>query len=261
MMPHWFLISGLLAFLSLDVAAVGQFMVCRPIVVGPLVGWFLGHPDIGLEMGALIELIWIGDLPVGAHLPMDLMMLSGVSVAFACELLGNQYPPEAVMTYALGMTIPLAALSTEVDIFISKFNVRWVHLAQRMALGGHFRTFAWINWFVLVELLVKGFLVAAVSLTLVHFTSGLFFLFTAILNGRVIEGLYYAHWLLLALGCSAVIDLLVEKKTAIYLFLSIVTIMGLAIFYHMQGVYLVSLALCVGFALALFFMGKGETNG
>jgi len=260
MMPHWFLISSLLAFLSLDVAAVGQFMICRPIVVGPLVGWVLGHPEVGLEMGALIELIWIGDLPVGAHLPMDLMVLSGVSVAFTCELLGGPYPKEAAMTYALGMTIPLAALSTEVDILVSKFNVRWVHLAQRMAMGGHFQTFAWINWFVLLELLVKGFLVALISLTLVHFTSGLFLLFTTILNGRIIEGLYYAHWLLLALGCSAVIDLLVEKKTAIYLFLSIATIMGLAVFYQLPEVYLVSMALCVGFALALFFMGRGEKN-
>ena len=259
-MPHWFFISVLLAFLSLDATAVGQFMVSRPIVIGPLIGWFLGHPNIGLEMGALIEMIWIGDLPVGAHLPMDLMMLSGVSVAFACELLGNQFPPEAVMTYALGVTIPLAALSTEVNVLINKFNVRWVHLAQRMALGGHFKTFAWINWFVVVELLIKGFLVAAVSLTAIHFTSGLFCLFGTILNGRVMEGLYYAHWLLLALGCSAIIDLLVEKKTIFYLILSIVTIMGLAVLYQMQGVYLVSIALCAGFALALFFMGKEETN-
>jgi mannose/fructose/N-acetylgalactosamine-specific phosphotransferase system component IIC len=148
----------------------------------------------------------------------------------------------------------------EVDIFVSKFNVRWVHLAQRMAMGGHFKTFAWINWMVLAELFVKGFLVAAISMTLVHFTSGLFLLFTTILNGRVIEGLYYAHWLLLALGCSAVIDLLVEKKTIVYLVLSILTIMGLAIFYHMQEVYLVSLALCAGFTLALFFIGRGEKN-
>jgi PTS system mannose-specific IIC component len=259
-MPHWFFISILLAFLSLDVTAVGQFMVSRPIVVGPLVGWFLGHPNIGLEMGALIEMIWIGDLPVGAHLPMDLMMLSGVSVAFACELVGSQFPPEAVMTYALGVTIPLAALSTEINIFVNKFNVRWVHLAQRMALGGHFKTFAWINWFVVVELFIKGFLVTAASLILIHFTSGLFYLFGTILNGRVMEGLYYAHWLLLALGCSAIIDLLIEKKNIFFLVLSIVAIMSLAIFDQMQGVYLVSIALCAGFAIALFFMGKGEKN-
>src|SRR5579859_5196671 len=147
MMEHWFQISILLAFLSLDVEAAGQIMVSRPIATGPLVGWLLGHPAIGLEMGALIELIWIGDLSVGAHLPIDLTMLTGVSVSFACELVNGKYPPEAAMTYAMGIAIPLAAMSTEVEILISKLNVRWVHLAQRMALGSYFRTFSWINWF------------------------------------------------------------------------------------------------------------------
>ena len=79
MMDHWFATAALLAFLCMDVAAVGQSMISRPIVAGPLVGWMLGHADIGLELGALIELIWIGDLPVGAHLAMDLTMLTGVS--------------------------------------------------------------------------------------------------------------------------------------------------------------------------------------
>ena len=259
MMSHWLSISILLAFLSLDVSAVGQFMISRPIVVGPLVGWIAGRPDIGLEMGALIELIWIGDLPVGAHLPMDLMMLTGVSVAFACELGSGRMPIEAVMTYAMGAAIPLAALSTEVEVAFSKFNVRWVHFAQRMALGSHFRTFEWINALVLGELFLKGFLVAAVSLTLAHWTAGLFNMFPVILGGKIIEGLYYAHWLLLALGCSAVIDLLVEKKTSIYLVLTIVAMMVLAVFAQFQGVILVAIALILGFILTLFYVGRGET--
>ena len=37
----------------------------------------------------MIELIWIGDVPVGAHLPLDLTVLTGVAVAFACELSGG----------------------------------------------------------------------------------------------------------------------------------------------------------------------------
>jgi mannose/fructose/N-acetylgalactosamine-specific phosphotransferase system component IIC len=245
-----------MAFISLDVSAVGQFMVSRPIVIGPLVGWLGGHPGMGLEMGALIELIWIGDMPVGAHLPMDLSILAGTSVAFACELSNGKYPPEAVMTYALGIAIPLAALGTEAEVILRKFHVRWLHFAQRMALSSHFNTFEWVNSIVLAELFLKGFLVAVFSLTLAHWSSCLFFLF----SGKVIEGLYYAHWLLLALGCSAVIDLLVEKKTAIYLILSIVSIMCLAVFFQVQGVYLVSLALFAGFIPTLIYVRKAETS-
>jgi mannose PTS system EIIC component len=259
MMNHWLAVSLLLAFLSLDVSAVGQFMVSRPIVVGPLVGWVCGHPDIGLEMGALIELIWIGDLPVGAHLPLDLMMLTGVSVAFASELVGSQYPVKAVMTYALGVSIPLAVLSTELEVFIRKFHVRWVRFAERMAMGAHFKTFEWINSLVIGELFLKGFLFSVFSLALAYWSSGLFQIAASISSGRIIEGLYYAYWLLLALGCSAVIDLLVEKKTIIYLILAIVSIMSLALFSPIQGVWLVSLALLAGFILTLVFMGKGES--
>ncbi len=257
MMAHWFPIALLMAFLSLDETAVGQFMVSRPIVAGPLVGWLIGRADIGLEMGAIIELIWIGDMPVGAHLPLDLMLLTGTSVALACELVQGQNP-EAVMTYALGIAIPLAVLSTEVEITLRKFHIRWLHFAQRMAFSAHFKTFEWINFFVLVEQFLKGFLVATASLTLAHLSSGFYKLLGQILDGKVIEGFYYAHWLLLALGCSAVIDLLVEKKTFIYLFLSIVSVMSLAIFFQVQGVYLVSLALFAGFILTLIYVGKGE---
>jgi fructoselysine and glucoselysine-specific PTS system IID component len=257
MMVHWFSIALLMAFLSLDETAFGQFMVSRPIVAGPVVGWMIGRADLGLEIGALIELIWIGDLPVGAHLPLDLTMLTGTSVALACELVKGQNP-EAVMTYTLGVSIPLAILSTEAEIALRKFHIRWLHFAQRMAFNSHFRTFEWVNFFVLVEQLLKGFLVAAAGLALVHFSTGFYFLLGGILDGKVIEGFYYAHWLLLALGCSAVIDLLVEKKTAIYLVLSIVSVMTLAVFSPLPGVYLVAIALVAGFGVTLFYVGKGE---
>jgi mannose/fructose/N-acetylgalactosamine-specific phosphotransferase system component IIC len=189
-------------------------------------------------------------------LPLDLSILSGVSVAFASELINGKNPPEAAMTYAIGVAIPVAALSTEAEILLRKFHVRLVHFAQRMALNSHLKTFEWVNWLALAELFLKGFLMAAIGLILAHFSARLFLIFPA----KVIAGLYYAHWLLLALGCSAVIDLLVEKKTALYLALSIACILCLTLFLRVQGVYLVSLALFAGFVLTLFYVGKGEVS-
>ncbi|HET9869780.1 MAG TPA: PTS sugar transporter subunit IIC [bacterium] len=256
-MTEWLLLPALLGLVSLDVSAVGQFMVSRPIVTGPLVGFLLGQPALGLEMGALIEIIWIGDLPVGAHLPIDIMMLAGVSTAFACELAGQgHFPPEAVMTYAIGICIPLAALSTEAEMLLRRFHVRWVHFAQKLASEGHDRLFGWLNWIVLGELFVKGFLTALVSLFVAHLTGRLFL----ILPPKVLQGLYYAYWLLLALGCSAVIDLMVERQTVAYLILSIAAFMTLAIFLHLPGVLLVGIALLSGFVLSLFYMRRGEAR-
>lgn len=257
MMDHWLTVALVMAFLSLDETAFGQFMISRPIVTGPVIGWLLGRTDIGLELGALIELIWINDLPVGAHLPLDLMTLTGTSVALACELSKGQNP-EAVMTFAMGVCIPLAFASTEVEILIRKFHVRWLHFAQRMAFNGHFQTFEWLNSLVLLEQWVKGFLVSAVCLTLAHFSTSVYMVLGQILDGKVLEGFYYAHWLLLALGCSAVIDLLVEKKNTLYLLCSIGAVMILAVKDVVPQVYLVALALLVGFGLILLFMNKGE---
>ncbi len=254
MMDHWFQISLLLAFLSLDATAVGQFMVSRPIVVGPLVGLLTGQPSLGLQMGALIELIWIGEVAVGAHLPMDLLMLTGVSVAFAGELCTRSVDPESAMTFAIGAAIPLAALSTELEMVLRKLHVRWIHFAQRMAGSGHFKTFESVNSFVLLGLFLKGFLTAALSLGLIHLGAPFF----GMLSDTVREGLKYAHWLLLALGCSAAIDLMVEKKTSLFLVLSIVAVMTAA-FFEIQGAWLVSGALLAGFILTLFYAGKGET--
>jgi len=254
MTEHWLLVSMVLAFLSLDISAFGQFMLCRPIVVGPLVGWMTGHPGLGLEMGALIELIWIGDVPVGAHLPLDLTMLTGISVAFAAELVGGNAFPEAAMTYAMGIVIPLAAGSTELENFLRRFHVRWIHFAQRMAMNGHFKTFNLINALILGEQWLKGFLVASLSLFLVHWTSNLFFMF----GHQVIAGLYYAHWLLLALGCSAVIDLLVEKRTVVYLGISLLAVF-LAVSFKLNEFLIVAGMIVVGFFLTLFYVRKGET--
>lgn len=67
-----YLLAGLLAMLTgLDRVALVQVMISRPLVAAPLTGWLLGGPMIGLEVGMLLELLWLGRLPVGAAIPPD----------------------------------------------------------------------------------------------------------------------------------------------------------------------------------------------
>jgi mannose/fructose/N-acetylgalactosamine-specific phosphotransferase system component IIC len=254
MMEHWIAITLLLGFLSLDATAVGQFMLSRPVAVGALVGLLTGHPEVGLLVGALVELIWIGEVPVGSHLPADLLILAGVATALAAELVKGGAPPEAAMTFAIGTAIPLAILSTELEGILRRLHVRWAHFAQRMAGSGHFGTFDGVNSLVILGLFLKGLLTAAAALFVAHLAGRLF----RLLPDRAVDGLYYAHWLLLALGCSAAIDLMVEKKTSPFLVLSIVTALTAA-FFQIPGVWMVSGALLAGFILTLIYAGKGET--
>jgi len=57
------LLGGLL---GLDVVSFPQAMISRPIVASTLAGTFIGHPESGLLIGVVLELIALDTLPFGA---------------------------------------------------------------------------------------------------------------------------------------------------------------------------------------------------
>jgi mannose/fructose/N-acetylgalactosamine-specific phosphotransferase system component IIC len=67
-----FLFLALFAgMIHLDTMVFGQFMISRPIVVGPLVGYFLNSVETGFLIGVIVELIYISIIPVGIKIPPD----------------------------------------------------------------------------------------------------------------------------------------------------------------------------------------------
>jgi PTS system mannose-specific IIC component len=115
-----YLISGAVAVgAGLDRTAALQIMISRPIVAAPLTGWLLGEPLVGLQVGALLELLWLGRLPVGAAIPPD-----DTQVAVASTLL------TVTMGEALTLSgLPLLLLCTLVAMPLGKIG----QLAERLA--------------------------------------------------------------------------------------------------------------------------------
>jgi mannose/fructose/N-acetylgalactosamine-specific phosphotransferase system component IIC len=64
-------------------------MVSRPIVTAPLIGWIMGNAGAGLVIGVVLELLFIGDLPVGKYVPVHETGLSILSTAMALTALGS----------------------------------------------------------------------------------------------------------------------------------------------------------------------------
>lgn len=62
-------LSAGVAVLEADAVLVGQWLVSRPLVVGPLVGWLAGDPALGAGLGALVEVFCLEELPVGSVMP------------------------------------------------------------------------------------------------------------------------------------------------------------------------------------------------
>jgi mannose/fructose/N-acetylgalactosamine-specific phosphotransferase system component IIC len=78
------------ALLELDNFRFGQFMVSRPIVLGPILGWFLGDAGRGALLGAAVEALTLESLPIGPKVPINgtIAACAAVWVAFAADAPG-----------------------------------------------------------------------------------------------------------------------------------------------------------------------------
>lgn len=76
----------------------------RPIVVGPVVGLILGKPELGLILGANVELMLVGSMPIGGAQPPNAGLAAIMAVVLGASL-GEQDPQAA-----LGLAIPFALL-------------------------------------------------------------------------------------------------------------------------------------------------------
>ncbi len=125
------LVSAVGGAVALDKAAVFQFMVSRPIVAAPLIGLMLGDVSTGLQAGVVLELLWIGCLPVGASVPPDETLLSILVTAvtvWCSKALG--VPPEEVMALCLVLLLPVAIFSQRMDSYVRRMNIASAHEAD-----------------------------------------------------------------------------------------------------------------------------------
>ncbi|MFO7982912.1 MAG: PTS sugar transporter subunit IIC [Desulfuromonadales bacterium] len=84
-----FVLASAAAFIcGLDRTAALQIMISRPIVAAPLTGLLLGQPLVGLQVGALMELLWLGRLPLGAAIPPDDTQVA-IGASFLSIVLGE----------------------------------------------------------------------------------------------------------------------------------------------------------------------------
>ena len=76
---------ALVALLELDVVQVGQTMVSRPLVLGPLLGLLFGVPRIGLALGLCLEFLSLDDVPVGDRLPLNATVAAAAALLLTCS--------------------------------------------------------------------------------------------------------------------------------------------------------------------------------
>ena len=121
--------------ISLDRTAFLQLMVSQPLVAGVLVGFSLGDTVTGLAIGSVLQLLWIGDFPVGSSVPPNetaaTVIATSISIITGREVTAIGQPPYSVMAFSILLSIPLAVLCQRVDIYVRSYNRRFVLSAER----------------------------------------------------------------------------------------------------------------------------------
>jgi PTS system mannose-specific IIC component len=136
-----YLLAGLVAMLTgLDRVALVQAMISRPLVAAPLTGWLLGNPMVGLEVGMLLELLWLGRLPVGAAIPPDDTQVAVGATTLALSvgpMLGLHGMPFVIL--AVLVAIPLGKFGQIFDRLARHFNDRLAVSGERALADGSTR--------------------------------------------------------------------------------------------------------------------------
>ncbi len=140
---------GLCYYLSQSawVAGIGFFTLYRPLVGGTLVGLILGAPLEGAQIGATINLAYLGFVAAGGSLPSDISLAGYLGTALA---LGSGLDAEA----ALALTVPVGILGYLIYQLRMSLDVVFVRWAERLADQGNTKAWVWCNVFVPQALLV-----------------------------------------------------------------------------------------------------------
>jgi len=109
---------------GLDRVAILQVMISRPIVAAPLAAFVLGEPMVGLQIGVMVELLWLARLPVGAAVPPDdtqvAIATSVLTIIFERAL--NTSGIELILLCLLIAT-PLGKIGQYFDHYARQYNV------------------------------------------------------------------------------------------------------------------------------------------
>lgn len=192
---------------------LGFTMLNRPIVIGPLVGLFLGDLQTGVLVGASLEAVFMGVVNIGGASAAEPGIATAVGAAFAI-MLGKG--SEVALTLALPIGILGLQIKTVLYIFIvGMFAKTFDRLAsegkERQIVLLHYGLWA-VNWVLYSVVAFLGILFGSDAVS-------------ALLDAIpevVMNGLTVCGGLLPAVGMAMLMKMLWDKKICMFYFLGFV---------------------------------------
>lgn len=132
-MSEILLLAFIGALFSLDVTAFGQFMISRPIVCGPVIGYLLGDIKTGLWVGMIVDLLWIGIIPMGAAIPQDATAVAILSLVWGLKAFPADH---STVVLAMMLAVPGGILFKILDVRMRYYNIKVVHWVEKGVEAG-----------------------------------------------------------------------------------------------------------------------------
>ncbi len=210
-----FLISIVYFLANSTLIGVGFFTLYRPLVMGFVVGLILGNPTLGTQIGASINILYIGHISAGGTLPSD-----ATSAAIIGVTLGIMH--DVPMEAALAIAVPVGILGAFLWFGRLTFTTMFVPYADKLAKEGK-ASKVWIANVLLPQAFL--YVLSGVPMFLiVYFGVDYIQAFLNILGQHVLGVLIVVGGLLPALGLGLTLKSIFQGPARVFLFLGFLLI-------------------------------------
>jgi PTS system N-acetylgalactosamine-specific IIC component len=211
-------IKSLLIAIWAGIAGVDLFdgltHIHRPVVTGMVVGLILGDVKTGLIVGATLEFVWMGAVPLAGAQPPNVVIGGIIGTAFA--ILANQSPEVAV-----GVAVPFAvAVQGAITLVFTAFSPV-MHKADEYAKDADTKGIERINYLGMLTLFL---FYAVIAFLPVYFGAESAQKVVELMPTWLIEGLGVAGGMMPAIGFAMLLKIMLKKEYIAFLIVGFVLV-------------------------------------
>ncbi|WP_125706554.1 PTS system mannose/fructose/sorbose family transporter subunit IID [Lacticaseibacillus daqingensis] len=224
------LLSIFVAALITENYGFGYWMISRPIFAGPLIGLLMGDLHTGLIVGASVELMFMGVLPIGGSVPPNAQIAGIIGTIYAIESHST--------SLGISLALPIGILAQFLIMLAWNVNIYLVHRADKAIEKGDTKRMELLH---LSGILVFFAIFFIASFLAIHFGSGFVKGINDAMPAWVSGGLSIAAGLLPAIGMAMLLKMMDFNRywgfflagfvLAVYLKLNVlaISLLGLAV--------------------------------
>ena len=129
--PQLIAIIILLLFIVYTFLGFNPFGLTEPLVIGTIVGFILGIPDVGIVLAAMLELVYLGIFPIGGAAAPNAVVATITAVMFA-KILGITTVSTKELSSLVAIAVPVGLLTMYIEIVLARMGcVFYSHWADR----------------------------------------------------------------------------------------------------------------------------------